>query len=369
MRAIGQDEFGGPEVLELIEVERPEPGPAEVLVRVHAAGVNPTDSWHRATGGLAGAVIRLGWDVSGVVEAVGLGVATLAPGDEVFGMPRHPLPAGTYAEYVTSPARHLVRKPTGLTHVQAAALPLAALTAWQALVDVAEVRPGHRVLIHAAAGGVGHLAVQIAKARGAYVIGTARSAKHDFLRGLGADELVDYTEADFETAVEPVDVVIDTIGGAYGPRSLRHPPPGRHTRRPCLPCRGIPGGRGPSARPARHLHGRGSRPGGHAGDRRTGRTGAAEGRDRHDAPPGARGQGSRTQRHPAHHWQDRPVRSRLTTAPDHQGTPGGRLRPHTRRPARGMDLRTARPAAMCRAGRRPRCGCRAAPAAPGADME
>lgn len=226
MRAIGQDEFGGPEVLKVVEVERPEPGPAEVLVRVHAAGVNPTDSWHRASGGLAGAVVRLGWDVSGVVEAVGLGVTTLVPGDEVFGMPRHPLPAGTYAEYVTSPARHLVRKPSRLTHVEAGALPLAALTAWQALVDVADVRPGHRVLIHAAAGGVGHLAVQIAKARGAYVIGTARSVKHDFLRGLGADEPVDYTEADFETAVEPVDAVIDTIGGAYGPRSLRTLRPG-----------------------------------------------------------------------------------------------------------------------------------------------
>ncbi|MFI9203246.1 NADP-dependent oxidoreductase [Streptomyces sp. NPDC053048] len=221
MRAIGQDGFGGPEVLKVIEVERPEPGPAEVLVRVHAAGVNPTDSWHRASGGLAGTVVRLGWDVSGVVEAVGPGVTTLAVGDEVFGLPRHPLPAGTYAEYVTSPARHLVRKPDGLTHVQAAALPLAALTAWQALVDVADVRPGQRVLIHAAAGGVGHLAVQIAKSRGAHVIGTARSAKHAFLRDLGADELVDYTATDFETAVAPVDVVIDTIGGTYGPRSLR----------------------------------------------------------------------------------------------------------------------------------------------------
>ncbi|MDX3534549.1 NADP-dependent oxidoreductase [Streptomyces sp. MB09-01] len=226
MRAIGQDEFGGPEVLRVVEVERPVPGPAEVLVRVRAAGVNPTDSWHRATGGLAGAVIRLGWDVSGVVEAVGLGVTTLAPGDEVFGMPRHPLPAGTYAEYVTSPARHLVRKPAALTHEQAAAMPLAGLTAWQALVDTADVRPGQRVLIHAAAGGVGHLAVQIAKARGAHVIGTARAAKHGFLHSLGADELVDYTEAEFETAVEPVDVVVDAIGGAYGPRSLRALRPG-----------------------------------------------------------------------------------------------------------------------------------------------
>jgi NADPH:quinone reductase-like Zn-dependent oxidoreductase len=226
MRAIGQDEFGGPEVLKVIEVARPVPGPAEVLVRVHAAGVNPTDSWHRATGGLAGAVIPLGWDVSGVVEEVGAGVTTLAPGDEVFGMPRHPIPAGTYAEYVTSSARHLARKPARLSHQQAAALPLAGLTAWQALVETAGIRPGQRVLIHAAAGGVGHLAVQIAKARGAHVIGTARSAKHDFLRSLGADELIDYTEAEFENAIDPVDVVLDAIGGAYGPRSLRTLRPG-----------------------------------------------------------------------------------------------------------------------------------------------
>ncbi|MFD5074275.1 NADP-dependent oxidoreductase [Streptomyces sp. NPDC058371] len=226
MRAIGQDEFGGPEVLKVIEVARPVPGPAEVLVRVHAAGVNPTDSWHRATGGLAGAVIPLGWDVSGVVEEVGAGVTTLAPGDEVFGMPRHPIPAGTYAEYVTSSARHLARKPARLSHQQAAALPLAGLTAWQALVETADIRPGQRVLIHAAAGGVGHLAVQIAKARGAHVIGTARSAKHDFLRSLGADELIDYTEAEFENAIDPVDVVLDAIGGAYGPRSLRTLRPG-----------------------------------------------------------------------------------------------------------------------------------------------
>ncbi|MDJ0346216.1 alcohol dehydrogenase catalytic domain-containing protein [Streptomyces sp. H10-C2] len=178
MRAIGQDSFGGPDVLKVVEVARPEPGPAEVLVRVHAAGVNPTDWWHRATGGLAGDVpVRLGWDVSGVIEAVGPGVTLFGPGDEVFGMPRQPLPAGTYAEYVVSPARHLVAKPVGLSHVDAAALPLAALTAWQALVDTADVRPGRRVLIHAATGGVGHLAVQIAKARGAHVIGTARTAK------------------------------------------------------------------------------------------------------------------------------------------------------------------------------------------------
>ncbi|MFC4125167.1 NADP-dependent oxidoreductase [Nocardia rhizosphaerae] len=183
--------------------------------------MNPTDSWHRATGGLFGTIVPLGWDVSGVVEAVGPGVTLFAPGDEVFGMPRLPKAAGTYAEYVTAPARHLARKPATLSHIEAAALPLVALTAWQALVDTAEVRPGQRVLIHAAAGGVGHVAVQIAKARGAYVIGTARADNHEFVRELGADEVIDYTETDFAETVRDIDVVLDTVGGEYGPRSLR----------------------------------------------------------------------------------------------------------------------------------------------------
>ncbi|MGI5169007.1 NADP-dependent oxidoreductase [Spirillospora sp. CA-253888] len=227
MRAIGQDVLGGPEVLKIVEVERPEPGPSEVLVRVHAAGVNPTDWWHRSSGGLfGGGPVRLGWDVSGVVEEVGLGVTMWRPGDEVFGMPRLPRPAGAYAEYLVSPARHLARKPAGLSHVEAAALPVAGLTAWQSLVDTAGVRAGQRVLVHAAAGGVGHLAVQIAKARGAYVVGTARAAKHEFVRGLGADEVVDYTATDFAEAVRDIDVVVDTIGGEYGPRSLRTLRPG-----------------------------------------------------------------------------------------------------------------------------------------------
>jgi NADPH:quinone reductase-like Zn-dependent oxidoreductase len=221
MRAIEQDRFGGPEVLTLVEVDRPEPGPGEVLVRVHAAGVNPTDFWHRATGGLLGRPVRLGWDLSGVVEATGVGVAHLQPGDEVFGMPRLPQAAGAYAEYVTAPARHLARKPAGLSHVEAAGLGLAGLTAWQALVDVAGIRPGHRVLVHAAAGGVGHLAVQIAKARGAYVIGTASAAKHAFVLRLGADEVIDYTTTDFTQRLSDLDAVLDPIGGDYGPRSLQ----------------------------------------------------------------------------------------------------------------------------------------------------
>jgi len=227
MRAIRQETLGGPEVLRLVEVDRPEPGPSEVLVRVRAAGVNPTDWWHRSSGGLLGdEPVPLGWDVSGVVERVGLGVSVFRPGDEVFGMPLLPRPAGGYAEFVVSPARHLARKPAGLTHVEAAGLGLAGLTAWQALVDAADVSRGQRVLVHAAAGGVGHLAVQIAKARGAYVIGTASAAKHDFVRGLGADEVIDYRATDFVDAARDIDVVLDTIGGEYGPRSLRTLRPG-----------------------------------------------------------------------------------------------------------------------------------------------
>ncbi|MFI8423491.1 NADP-dependent oxidoreductase [Streptomyces sp. NPDC085479] len=222
MRAVVVEQWGGPENLVERETERPEPGLNEVLVRVHAAGVNPVDWKTRAGGALIewGAVPAVGWDVSGTVEAVGPGVGLFRPGDEVFGMPLFPRQAGGYAEYVVAPARHLASKPATLTHVEAAALPLAALTAWQALVDTADVRPGERVLVHAAAGGVGHFAVQIAKARGAYVIGTASAAKHDLVRELGADEVIDYREARFEDVVTGVDVVLDGLGGETARRSL-----------------------------------------------------------------------------------------------------------------------------------------------------
>ncbi|MEU9098779.1 NADP-dependent oxidoreductase [Streptomyces sp. NPDC048361] len=228
MRAVSLQQWGGPKVLTETETERPEPGAGEVLVRVHAAGVNPADWKVREHGGIAPMSLPaiLGWDVSGTVEAVGLGVTHYGVGDEVFGMPRFPHQAGAYAEYVTAPARHFVRKPAGIDHIEAAALPLAALTAWQALVDTAELGAGQRVLIHAAAGGVGHLAVQIAKARGAYVIGTASAAKHDFVRGLGADEVIDYTAVDFTEAVRDVDAVFDTVGGDYAARSLKVLRPG-----------------------------------------------------------------------------------------------------------------------------------------------
>ncbi|GAB2895108.1 NADP-dependent oxidoreductase [Streptomyces deserti] len=222
MRAISQDVLGGPEVLKEVEVERPAPRPNEVLVRVRAAGVNPTDWKHRATGRFLGEPpFVLGWDVSGVVEATGTGVALFKPGDEVFGMLSYPFGHGSHAQYVTAPARTFALKPSNIDHTQAGALPLVSLTAWQALVETANVQPGQRVLIHAAAGGVGHVAVQIAKARGAYVIGTASAGKHEFLAELGADELIDYRETDFATAVRDVDVALDTIGGDYLHRSLR----------------------------------------------------------------------------------------------------------------------------------------------------
>ncbi len=230
MRAVSPRSWGAPENLVPVEVERPEPGLTEILVRVHAAGVNPVDWKTRAEGafGSWGDTPILGYDVSGVVEEVGPGVTLYSPGDEVFGMPRFPEQTGGYAEYVAAPARRFAPKPAGIDHVQAAALPLAALTAWQGLIETAGLRAGQRVLIHAAAGGVGHLAVQIAKAHGAYVIGTAREDKHAFLRGLGADEVVDYARVDFTEAVSDVDVVLDGVGGEYGTRSLEVIRPGGH---------------------------------------------------------------------------------------------------------------------------------------------
>lgn len=214
-------------MLRLVEVDRPEPGLSEILVRVHAAGLNPADWKHRAHSIFLGPPpFVLGWDVSGVVEATGFGVTLFKPGDEVFGMLSFPRGAGSHAEYVTGPARAFAAKPGNVSHMQAAALPLAALTGWQALADTAQLSAGQRVLIHAAAGGVGHLAVQLAKARGAYVIGTASAANHDLLRSLGADELIDYHAADFAEVVTDADVVLDTVSGDYPARSLRTMRPG-----------------------------------------------------------------------------------------------------------------------------------------------
>ncbi|WP_326596104.1 NADP-dependent oxidoreductase [Streptomyces sp. NBC_01803] len=221
MHAVVQHAFGGPEVLEYTETDVPEPGPGEVLVRVGAAAVNPGDAVIRSgrVPELLTPPFTLGTDLSGVVERAGEGVTAFAPGDEVYGM--LPVsPRGAYAQFTVVAADALAPKPPSLDHTRAAAVPLASVTAWQALVNVAAVGPGHRVLIHAAAGGVGHVAVQLARELDAHVVGTARAAKHDFLRDLGADELIDYTATDFRTATEPVDTVLDLVGGAYGPRSL-----------------------------------------------------------------------------------------------------------------------------------------------------
>ncbi|GHG52164.1 NADP-dependent oxidoreductase [Streptomyces griseocarneus] len=219
MRAVVQKSFGGPEVLETVETERPTPLGGEVLIRVHASGVNPVDVAVRSGAYplLGEPPFGVGWDISGVVEEAGPG-ARFKPGDEVFGMPFFPRAATGYAEYVAAPSRQVARKPAGLDHVHAAAIPLAALTAWQGLVDAARLEEGQRVLIHRAAGGVGHFAVQIAKARGAHVIAMASAPKHDFVRSLGADEVIDYRTTDFTQAVKDVDVVFDS--SSEGVRSL-----------------------------------------------------------------------------------------------------------------------------------------------------
>jgi NADPH:quinone reductase-like Zn-dependent oxidoreductase len=219
MRAILVERFGGPEVLTLAETERPEPISTEVLVEVHAAGVNPVDYKTRRGEGVARWAGRppflLGWDVAGVVAAAGYGVTRFRRGDRVFGMPHFPRSGGAYAEYVTAPSLQFARIPDGLDFVHAAAVPLAALTAWQSLIDAAQLRAGQTALVHGASGGVGHLAVQIAAAKGASVVATARRQNHDFLRALGAAEVVDPAEAPAS-----VDLAMDLVGGSGKTRLL-----------------------------------------------------------------------------------------------------------------------------------------------------
>jgi len=198
MRALRFRRHGGPQVLELAEIPVPRPAAGEVLIRVHAAGLNPVDAGLVAepapfVEGFALPAVP-GWDVAGTVVMRGPDSDGLAVGDEVFGVSRFPrLTVGTFAEYTTVPVADLAHKPAGLSWAQAGALPIAGLTALQAFDAVGGITPGSRVLIEAAAGGVGHVAVQVAKAAGATVIGTASSRRHDFLRSMGADELIDYT--------------------------------------------------------------------------------------------------------------------------------------------------------------------------------
>ncbi len=222
MKAVRIYSYGGPGVLVYEDAPQPHPGSGEVLIRVHAAGINPVD-WKIREGHLKEMLhhtlpLVLGWDVSGVVETVGAGVLRMKIGDEVYSRPDI-LRDGAYAEFIVIRESEVALKPKTIDHVHAAALPLAGLTAWQALIDAGGLVAGQRVLIHAAAGGVGTLAVQLAKERGAHVIGTASARNHDFLRTLGVDQVVDYAKERFEAVVEPVDLVFDTIGGDTQDRS------------------------------------------------------------------------------------------------------------------------------------------------------
>lgn len=222
MKAIRIHEYGGPEVLRYEEAPRPDPGPGEVLIRVHATSVNPVD-WKVREGHTRDFLKYTmpfipGWDVSGVIESVGADVSRLKVGDEVYSRPdigRN----GAYAEYIAVRESEVALKPKSIDHVHSAVIPLAALTAWQALYDGAKLSAGQTVLIHGAAGGVGTFAVQLAKMKGARVIATASKRNHEFLRSLGADELIDYNTTKFEDVVRDVDAVLDTITGETADRS------------------------------------------------------------------------------------------------------------------------------------------------------
>lgn len=222
MHAVRIHEFGGPEVLKYEEAPRPAAEAGQVLIKVHAAGVNPVD-WKIRGGnfGRGALPMTLGLDVSGTVESVGDGVDGFKAGDEVYSY--LPISAGGgYAEYVAAPASAVAAKPKTIDHVHAAAVPLAALTAWQALFDQAKLKEGQTVLIHAGAGGVGHFAVQFAHHAGAKVMTTASGANLEFVKGLGADVAIDYTKEKFEERVKEmggVDVVFDMIGGDTADRS------------------------------------------------------------------------------------------------------------------------------------------------------
>ncbi|MGB9079942.1 MAG: NADP-dependent oxidoreductase [Desulfuromonadaceae bacterium] len=222
MNAVRIHTYGGPEVLVYEEVLRPQPKNGELLIRVEAAAVNPVD-WKVREGYLSEMVphslpLIMGWDVSGVVEETGPGVTRFKVGDEVFSRPDL-LRDGAYAEYIVIRETEVAFKPGSIDHLHAAAIPLAGLTAWKSLIEVAGLAPGQRTLIHGAAGGVGSYAVQLAKWRGAHVIATASEYNHDYLRELGADEAVDYRVTHFEDITRDIDVVFDTIGGDTQERS------------------------------------------------------------------------------------------------------------------------------------------------------
>jgi NADPH:quinone reductase-like Zn-dependent oxidoreductase len=220
MNAIVIRSFGGPEVLEPAELPRPEPRDGEVLIHVHAAGVNPVDYKIRSGSYVNDEMklpLVLGRDVSGTVEAVGRGVSGYKAGDEVYAfLGSH---SGGYAEFAIAKEHEIAPKPKSIDHVHAAAVPLAATTAWQGLFDHGNLHAGQQVLIHGAAGGVGHFAVQFANAKGATVIATAAAQDHALLKELGADEVIDYKHQRFEHQVSEVDLVFDLVAGETQDRS------------------------------------------------------------------------------------------------------------------------------------------------------
>jgi len=224
MKAVRIHNYGGPDVLRFEDAPRPTPGSHELLIRVHAAAVNPVDGKIRA--GYLKEIFPFampfipGWDVSGVVEAIGPGITRFKPGDEVYARPSLAR-NGAYAEYAVVKETEAALKPRSIDHVHSAAIPIVASTAWQALFDQAALANEQRILIHGAAGGVGSFAVQLAKWKGAYVIGTASARNQAFLRELGVDEPIDYEKTRFEDVVHDVDVVLDTIGGDTQARSWK----------------------------------------------------------------------------------------------------------------------------------------------------
>lgn len=227
MHAVVIDGAGGADALHPAQLPRPENISSEFLVRVIAAGINPIDAKTRAGGGVFPEIRSfpavLGQDFSGVVIRSPYAAHPLQPGDEVYGMLSVPRTGGSYAEYAAVPALSLAAKPATLSHIEAAALPVAALTAWGVVVDVAKAHDGQRILIHAGAGGVGHLAVQFAAYFGAHVTATGSARNLPFLRELGAHEVIDYGSERFEDRVRDLDVVIDLIGNVHddtGTRSL-----------------------------------------------------------------------------------------------------------------------------------------------------
>jgi NADPH:quinone reductase-like Zn-dependent oxidoreductase len=220
MKTVLIREYGSNDVVEIVDVLRPEPGAGEVLVKVHAAGVNPIDWKIRGGAGERMGMtlpIRLGSEVVGTIETCGAGVSQFQKGDAVFGM----VPSGAFSQYAVINADHLVLKPKNLSVVEAAAIPLAGTTAWQALFDEAKLLAGQRLLITNSSGGVGSLAIQFAKARGAQVTAVASGRNEKFVRDLGADHFIDYTRQAFEDVATDMDVVLDTMGGDVYHRALR----------------------------------------------------------------------------------------------------------------------------------------------------